>query len=170
MFLTVPRIVFVGGTIVLWLALSMPSWSFFAQAWIPSVAWLVLGAMAVSPDRLSRALGVDQATYGILAVAIGSIIPGLGAALAAVALFLARYLGTDEGNVGQWTTGGLIGAIFVLILMLSIIPIAVFREQSLGATGTTAAADSRGPMRSTPPPPRSAADFEGDRGGAGGGG
>jgi len=164
MFLTVPRIVFVGGTLVLWLALSMPTGEFLARAWIPAVAWLVFGAMAVSPHRLSRTLGVDQPTYGILTVAIGSIVPGLGAILAAVALLVARYLGTGDGTVGNWSTGGLAGAVFILILMLSVIPIAIFREQTLGAAGTTPAGDSRGPMQSTPPPPRSAADFAANRG------
>ena len=64
MILSIARILFVGCTLALWLALGMPSGAFFAEAWIPSVAWLILGALAVASGRLSRMLAVDEDTYG----------------------------------------------------------------------------------------------------------
>ncbi len=159
MLLTVSRVIFVGGTLVLWLALSMPPVAFFLEAWIPAAAWLALGAMAVSPHRLARLLGVDDPTYGSIAAAVGALIPTTGALLAAAALFVARYVGTGESSIGNWATSPVLGAVFLLLIMLTLLPMLVMQNRTLGSQGTTPIDDGRGQMRSSAPAPKSAADF-----------
>ncbi len=160
MILSIARILFVGCTLALWLALGMPSGAFFAEAWIPSVAWLILGALAVASGRLSRMLAVDEDTYGMVSLALGSIVPIIGALLAAVALFVARYIGVGDESSGSWATSPILGAFFVLLLMATFVPLVLFQDRTIGARGTTPIVDNRGTMQSNSPAPRSAEEFQ----------
>lgn len=160
MILSIARILFIGCTLAIWLALGMPSGAFFAEAWIPSVAWLVFGALAVGSGRLSRVLGVDEDTYGMVALALGSIVPSLGALLAVVALFVARYIGVGDELGGLWATSSILGAVFVLLLMVTFVPLVLLQDRTIGARGTTPIVDNRGKMRSNSPAPHSTEEFQ----------
>ena len=113
-------ILFVGLSLALWLAAGMPGVGFLADAWIPVSAWLVLGAMATSASRVARAMGVDPAMYGPVALALGSIVSGGGAVLAAAMLLVAKHVGTGGDSVGRWATSPVLGAVFVVLIMTTL--------------------------------------------------
>jgi hypothetical protein len=147
-------------TLALWLALAMPGASFLGLAWLPSAAWLIFISLASAPRVLSRLFRVDEPTYGPVAFALGAAVPGIGAAIAAVLLLVARYAG--EGAVA-WACSPIVGALFVLLLLVTIVPIALMGHRSIGAAGANPIADPRPMMRSHPDALRTAADFDSAR-------
>lgn len=153
-------LVFFGLTFALWLALGMPDGAFFAEAWIPSAAWLLFGAMACAPGKVASIFGVDMATYGAVAFALGSIVPSVSALLAGGLLIVARYGGTGSDSVGRWTTHPMLGAFFVLMMVSSVAPMSLLARRTLGIVGTNPLLDSRDPMRSHPEAPKSRSELE----------
>jgi hypothetical protein len=105
-------------------------------------------------------LAVDEDTYGMVSLALGSIVPIIGALLAAVALFVARYIGVGDESSGSWATSPILGAFFVLLLMATFVPLVLFQDRTIGARGTTPIVDNRGTMQSNSPAPRSAEEFQ----------
>ena len=153
-------ILFAGLTIALWLALGMPVRAFFEEAWIPAVAWILFGILASSPGALARSWGVDMPTYGTVALAFGAVVPAVGALLAAGMMLGARYLGTGSQSLGYWAISPLLGALFVVLLVLSIAPFAILSNRTLGARGADPLVDPRQRLRSHPPSSKSEAEFE----------
>lgn len=149
----------VGLTLALWLALLMPDRDFLSQVWMPVGAWIVFVIMASDPSLLARAFRVDDATYGPVAFIVGSAVPVVGAALAAAALLVARYGAEALPTVAEWASSPLLGAAFVLVLLLSITSIAVLGHRSIGAAGQRPIVDPRPTVISHPEPPRSASQL-----------
>lgn len=153
-------LVFFGLTSALWLALGMPEGAFFAEAWIPSAAWLLFGAMACAPGKAASIFDVDMATYGAVAFALGSLVPTVSALIAGGLLIVARYVGPGSESVGRWTTHPMLGAFFVLMMVASVAPMSLLARRNLGIVGTNPLIDSRDPMLSHPEAAKSRADFE----------
>lgn len=153
-------LVFLGLTVALWLALRMPGIQFLLECWIPLAGWLVFGFMASCPASTAARLGVHGPTYGAVAATIGAVIPAAAAVLAALLLLCGRYLGTGADSIGNWATSPLLGAVFVLALLGTLVPLALMGDHNLGRLGTQPLADTRAPMSSHPPAPKSNAEFQ----------
>jgi hypothetical protein len=153
-----------GLTLALWLALRMPGGDFLGQAWMPAAAWVVFIVLASTPSVLAHAFRVDGPTYGPLAFLVGSVIPAVGALVAAAALFVARYAAEAAPTLAEWASSPILGALFVLVMLGAATSMAVMAHRSIGAAGEMPVADRRPTMVSQPDPPRTAAHLLSGRG------
>lgn len=151
-------IVFVGFNLVLWLLLGAPGGDFIQAAWVPLLSWLVFLGMLCWSVAAFRAFRVDMATYGPVVLTLGLFIPFLSLGLAAAALLVARYAGTDAG---QWAVSPQLGGVFVLLMLLSACGAYVFTNRSIGERGRRPIVDDRGTMQSHPDAPTRASDITG---------
>lgn len=163
--LSVEPLIFLGLTVALWLALGLPGVAFFAEAWIATAAWLLFGVLATFPNLVARFFEIDRSTYGMVAIAFGSVVPAAAALLATAMLLVARYLGTGSDTFGRWSTHPILGAVFVILLIAALVPISLLARRTLGSAGIDPVIDPRAPMRSHPEAPKSRVEFQASSGG-----
>lgn len=149
-------VLFVGFNLALWLLLGAPGGDFMQSAWVPLLSWIVFLAMLCWSVTAFRAFRVDMATYGPVVLTLGLLIPFVSLGLAAAALLVARYAGSDAG---QWAVSPQLGAVFVLLMLFSACGAYVFTNRSIGERGRRPILDDRGTMQSHPDAPTRASDL-----------